>query len=93
MRRRKSTFTAIDRLIFRLTARCWNRLICAVLCRHSSLSGWTACLSSSQLHKLAAEFDPTQKARWNDIRPSGHLVFPEDIVKLSKEENDRPTAT
>ena len=87
------TFSLLDRLIFRLTARRWNRLICAVLCRHSSMSTWTARLSSSQLHKLAAEFDPTQKARWNNIRPSGHLVFPEEIVKLPREEDDRRKAT
>ena len=93
MRRRRSNFTLLDRLIFRFTARRWNRLICAVLCRHTGLSGWTACLSSRQLHKLAAEFDPTQKARWNDIRSTGNLVFPEDIVKLPKEENDRRKTT
>jgi hypothetical protein len=74
-------FSFIDCLIYRLTARRWNRLICSILLRHYGLSAeWTSRLSSEQLHKLCAEFDPTQKARWTNIRPDGSLVFPEDVT-------------
>lgn len=47
----------IDRIIYRLTARRWNHLISRVLCAHYECNR----LTSAQLHRLAAEFDPTQK--------------------------------
>lgn len=51
-------FSIIDRVIFKLTARRWNRLISMILCRHYE----RGTINSAQLHTLTAEFDPTQKA-------------------------------
>jgi hypothetical protein len=47
--------------------------------RHYASGGFSAKLSSEQLHKLTAEFDPTQKARWESILENGELVFQEDV--------------
>jgi hypothetical protein len=46
----------VNRLILKVTARRWNRLISAVLCRAYS----HGVINSTQLHVLAHEFDPTQ---------------------------------
>ena len=57
-----SEVTWFDCLIYRLTARRWNKRISAVLCRHySEHDRDSAALSSRQLHILAAEFDPTHR--------------------------------
>lgn len=44
-------------LILKLTHKLWNRRISAILCRAYD----RGTISSSQLHNLAARFDPTQK--------------------------------
>ena len=51
-------FSLLDRIIFRLTARRWNRLINLTLMRHYE----KRTIDSAQMHTLAAEFDPTQDA-------------------------------
>jgi hypothetical protein len=46
----------MNRLILKVTARRWNRLIAGVLCRAYS----DGVINSHQLHVLTHEFDPTQ---------------------------------
>lgn len=77
--KRWKRYSILDRIIYRLTARRWNKFILHVLFRHCGRGEWQAGLSSEQLHILAAEFDPTQKARWTAITDDGHLVFREDV--------------
>jgi hypothetical protein len=56
-------FSRLDILIYKLTAKRWNKLIATVLDRH--FGGFKpesmARLSSQQLHTLSAEFDPTER--------------------------------
>lgn len=42
----------------------WNRIIFKVLSDHCDLNKVSAQLDSSQLHKLAAEFDPSRNQPW-----------------------------
>lgn len=57
-------FSITDRIIFKLTARRWNRLISIVLCRQNERGQ----ITSAQLHTLTAEFDPTQQAAHRRIK-------------------------
>lgn len=62
-----SKFSWFDTLIYRLTARRWNKLISSVLSWHySQRTEETARLSSEQLHILASEFDPTQRPAYHN---------------------------
>lgn len=55
-------FTVVDRFVYRLTARRWNKLIVAVLLQYYRAPD-EARLTSFQLHALAAEFDPSRERK------------------------------
>jgi hypothetical protein len=63
-------YSWLDRLIYRLTARRWNKLINNVLC-HQYEQQW---IDSIQLHNLSSDFDPTQCPAWKRIQ-NGQLYI------------------
>ena len=61
-------FTLLDRVVYRLTARRWNKLAWRVLIE-ATRGDHGPRLSDAQFCALLAQFDPTQRPAWKRIVP------------------------